>query len=158
VIGSEVRTDLASRAERNLRGYANVAVHAGDGAAFDPGTCDAMLINAGVTHPSPLWLNRLRDGGRLVVPLTMAMTATLGVGFMTKIVRRGDSFSAEIVTSIAIYSCTGMRDAQREPLLKAAMMSGGLTKVKSVRRDAHERSDECVVHGTDVCLSSQAIA
>jgi hypothetical protein len=62
--------------------------------------------------------------------------------------------SAEIVTSLAIYSCTGMRDAQREPLLKAAMMSGGLTKMKSVRCDAHERTDECVVHGSDVCLSS----
>ena len=117
-----------------------------------------MLINAGVTHPSPLWLDRLRNGGRLVVPLTMAMTPTLGVGFMTKIVRHDSGLSAEIVTSIAIYSCTSVRDAQREALLKAAMMSGGLTKMKSVRRDTHERTDECVVHGTDVCLSGAAIA
>ena len=158
VAGSEVRADLAARAEQNLRGYSNVTIHAGDGATFDPGACDAMLINAGVTHPRPLWLDRLRDGGRLVVPLTMAMTPTVGVGFMTKIIRHDSGFSAEIVTSLAIYSCTGMRDAQREPLLKAAMMSGGLTKMKSVRRDAHERTGECIVHGTDVCLSSAAIA
>jgi protein-L-isoaspartate(D-aspartate) O-methyltransferase len=158
VVGCELRSDLAGRAKENLRVYKNVSVHAADGAVFDPGACDAMLINAGVTHPSPLWLDRLSNGGRLVVPLTMAMTPTLGVGFMTKIVRRDGGFSAEIVTSIAIYSCTSVRDAQREPLLKAAMMSGGLTKMKSVRRDAHERTDECVVHGTDVCLSSAAIA
>jgi protein-L-isoaspartate(D-aspartate) O-methyltransferase len=154
VLASEVRADLAGRAQENLRAYQNVAVHAADGAAFDPGACDAMLINAGVTHPNPLWLDRLCDGGRLVMPLTMAMTPTLGVGFMTKIVRHDSGFSAEIVTSLAIYSCTGIRDVQREPLLKAAMMSGGLTKMKSVRRDAHERTDECVVHGSDVCLSS----
>jgi hypothetical protein len=34
------------------------------------------------------------------------------------------------------------------------MMSGGLTKMKSVRCDAQERTDECVVHGTDVYLSA----
>jgi hypothetical protein len=34
------------------------------------------------------------------------------------------------------------------------MKSGGLLKMKSVRRDAHESSDTCVVHGADVCLSS----
>ena len=27
-----------------------------------------MLINAGVTHPHALWLERLREGGRLVLP------------------------------------------------------------------------------------------
>ena len=156
VIGSEVRADLAGRARENLRAYQNVSVHAADGAVFDPGESDVMLINAGVTHPSPLWLDRLRDGGRLVVPLTMTTTPTLGIGVMTKIVRRGSMLSAEIVTSIAIYSCKGMRDAQREPLLKTAIMSGGLMKMKSVRRDAHERTDDCVVHGADVCMSCAA--
>jgi protein-L-isoaspartate(D-aspartate) O-methyltransferase len=121
VVGSEVRTDLAGRAQENLRAYRNVSVHAADGAIFDPGECDAMLINAGVTHPSPVWWDRLRDDGRLVVPLTMTTTPTLGIGLMTKIVRHGSRFSAEIVTSIAIYSCTAMRDTQREPLLRTAI-------------------------------------
>jgi len=154
VTGTEVRGDLAARAKENLRGYPNVTVHAGDGATFDPGTCDAMLINAGVTHPSPFWLDRLSEGGRLIVPLTMAMRPSYGVGFMTKIIRHDGKFSAEIVTSVAIYSCTSMRDAEREPLLKTAMTGGGFTKMKLVRRDAHERTDQCIVHGTDVCLSA----
>jgi hypothetical protein len=50
-----------------------------------------------------------------------------------------------------------MRDPQREALLKVAMKSGGLLKMKSVRRDAHESSDTCVVHGVDVCLSGVEI-
>jgi protein-L-isoaspartate(D-aspartate) O-methyltransferase len=157
VVGIELRADLAGRAQENLSGYPTVTVHAGDGASFDPGGSDAMLINAGVTHPNLLWLERLNDGGRLVFPLTMAIRPTLGVGFMTRIVRHGSGFSAEIVTPLAIYSCTGARDAQREPLLKAAIASGSLTKMQSVRRDVHERNDACVVHGTDVCLSSAAL-
>jgi protein-L-isoaspartate(D-aspartate) O-methyltransferase len=157
IVGAEVNPALASRAQQNLSAYPNVTVAAADGATFDPGACDAMLINAGVTHPSPRWLDRLREGGRLVVPLTMATTATLGIGVMAKIIREGSGFSAQVMTPLAIYSCTGMRDAQREPLLKAAMQSGALMRMKSVRRDAHEQSDTCVVHGADVCLSSAEI-
>ncbi len=158
VVGSEVHPDLAARAQQNLRAYLHVTVHPGDGASFDPCECYAMLINAGTTHPLALWLDRLRDAGRLVVPLTMATTPTLGVGVMTRIVRRGSGFSAEIVSSLAIYSCVNARDPQREPLLKQAMTTGALMKMKSVRRDAHERNDTCIVHSADVCLNSTAIA
>src|SRR3989442_716766 len=51
VVAVEVDADLAAHARENLAAYPNVAVHDGDGAALDPGACDAMLINAGVTHP-----------------------------------------------------------------------------------------------------------
>jgi protein-L-isoaspartate(D-aspartate) O-methyltransferase len=129
-------------------------VHSGDGAIFDPGECDAMLINAGCTHPLPLWLDRLRDGGRLIVPLTMATTPNLGIGVMIKIVRRDSRYSADIVTSLAIYSCKGARDATREPLLRTAMTTGALMKLKSLRRDTHEKADTCILHGEDVCLGS----
>jgi hypothetical protein len=87
----------------------------------------------------------------------MATTATLGIGVMAKIIHQGSRFTAQVVTPLAIYSCTGMRDAQREPLLKAAMQGGALMRIKSVRLDAHERSDTCVVHGADVCVSSAEI-
>jgi protein-L-isoaspartate(D-aspartate) O-methyltransferase len=157
VAAVEVKPDLAARAQQNLAAYPNVTVAAANGATFDPGASDAMLINAGMTHPNPLWLDRLREGGRLVVPLTMATTPTLGVGVMAKIIRKGNKFSAQVVGPLGIYSGTGMRDAQREPLLRAAMTSGALMKMKSVRRDAHERSDTCVVHGADVCLSSSEV-
>ena len=153
VTGIEIHPDLANRARKNLSCYPNVTVHAGDGAAFDPDACDAMLINAGVTHPIPLWLDRLREGGRMVVPLTMATAPNLGIGAMTRIIRERGGLSAQMVTSVAIYSCRNARDAHREPLLKAAMTSGALMNLKSVRRDAHEQGDTCVVHGRDVCLS-----
>ena len=154
VVGSEVNPELAARARQNLSGYPNVTVHEGDGAAFDPGVCDAMLINAGVTHPHRPWLERLSEGGRLVLPITMAATPALGQGPMVKITREPRGFSAQIVTFVGIFSCTSGRDAQLEPVIAKAFASRTLFKLKSVRLDPHEPVDTCIVHGADVCISS----
>ncbi len=156
VAGSEVHAELAGRAKANLSGYPNVTVHSGDGAQFDPGPCDAMLINAGVAHPHPLWLERLREGGRLVLPITMAIprAPSLGKGIMAKITHLGGAYSAEIVSPIAIYSCSSVRGPQLEPALIKALSSGSLFKLKSVRTDPHEPSEACLVHGPGVCVSS----
>jgi protein-L-isoaspartate(D-aspartate) O-methyltransferase len=157
VVTSEVQPELAERAKQNLASYANVTVHAGDGTFFDPGACDAILINAGVTHPHAMWLDRLREGGRMVLPLTMAVSATLGVGIMVKVVRENGGFSAQMVTSVAIYSCTSGRDPQLEPMMRQAI-AGGLNQMKSVRRDAHEKGDTCLLHGTNVCVSGAEVS
>jgi protein-L-isoaspartate(D-aspartate) O-methyltransferase len=158
IIACEVHPDLALRAKQNLSEYPTVSVVEADGATFDPGECDAMLINAGVTHPSPLWLNRLCESGCTVVPITISTTPTIGMGFMMKVLCCGRSFSAEIVTSLAIYSCTGARDPQLEPKLKTAMGNGSVLKMKSVRTDPHEEEPACLIHGAQVCISSREAA
>ena len=154
VIASEVDAGLAARAQQNLVEYSNVEVHGADGAALDPGMCDAIFINAGVTHPHPQWLERLREGGRMILPLTIPMGLQIGKGVMTKIVRQTTGLSAQVVSFVAIYSCTSARDPQLEPLLTKAMTTGALFKMKSVRQDAHEAGDTCIVHGEAVCISS----
>jgi len=158
VLASELDPDLAARATRNLLPYANIEVHTGDGAAIDPGECDAILINAGVTHPLARWLDRLRAGGRMILPLTVPMGPTLGKGVMAKITREPNGFSARIVTFVAIYSCRGARDPRLEPVLAKALTSGGLMKLRSVRRDAHEPAETCVLHSADLCLSTNALS
>jgi len=154
VVASEVNSDLAARARANLSAYPNVQVHSADGAEMDPGECDAMLINAGVTHPHSLWLDRLREGGRLVVPITTATSPRLGAGLMIKVVRRRGDFSATGITPVGIYSCTGMRNPELEPILRKALATQALLKVKSLRREPHEEEETCLVHGADTCLSS----
>jgi len=47
VVGIDLQPDLSARARENLSQYANVTVQVGDGSAFDPGECDAMLVNCG---------------------------------------------------------------------------------------------------------------
>jgi protein-L-isoaspartate(D-aspartate) O-methyltransferase len=154
VVACEYQPELAERARENLSCYPNVTVHAGDGAAFDPGDCDAMLINAGVTRLHPLWLDRLRENGRLVVPFTIGMSPTLGQGIMAKIVRERGAYSAQFVSPLGIYSCTGLRDPESEALLKKALISGALIKLKSLRRDEHEAVDTCLVHVPGMCISA----
>ncbi len=153
VTGSEVHEELAGRARANLAAYPNVKVHAGDGAAFDPGECDAMLINAGVTHPHRPWLERLREGGRMVVPITMSAGGALGQGLMIKIVRELAGFSAGIVSPVAIFSCTSARDAQLEGQIARSFASRALLKLKSVRLDPHEAAETCILHSSNICVS-----
>jgi protein-L-isoaspartate(D-aspartate) O-methyltransferase len=157
VVGLELDPALAARAKENLAAYLNVTVHAGDGAAFDPGPCDTIFVNCGVTHPQNIWLDRLREGGRLVLPFTVAMNPTLGQGIMTKIVRHRAAYSAEMVSPVAIFSGGNLREPALEPLVAKALRSGGLLKLKSVRRDVHESSDSCVLHAPEVCLSSSEL-
>jgi protein-L-isoaspartate(D-aspartate) O-methyltransferase len=155
VVASEVDGELAGRAAANLAGYKSVAVHAGDGAVIDPGMCDAMLINAGVTHPHVPWLEHLNVGGRLVLPLTATAAGTsAGRGVFAKITRQPRGFSAQVVSFVAIYSCTSVRDPELDSVLGKAFTTGGLLKMKSVRVEPHEPADSCILHRRDVCVSS----
>jgi len=154
VVASEVHPHLAARAKENLASYPNVTVHTEDGAVLDPGACDAMFINAGVTHPHPPWLARLNEGGRIVFPLATDTGGSAGAGLMVQITRNHESFGAEIVGEVGIYLCTSVRDPRLEPLIEKALETGALRKLKSVRRDSHEETDTCLLHREDVCLSS----
>ena len=165
VITSEVDTEFARRAQENLASYANVSVRIGDGMAVDAGPCDAMLINAGVTHPHRPWLDQLRERGRIVLPITVPIGNTgLGKGVMVRIVRESDlqngspRFSARVLTFVAIYHCSSGREPELEPVLGKAFATGGLMRMKSVRIDAHEATETCVLHTPDVCISGAAPA
>ncbi|HLJ88140.1 MAG TPA: methyltransferase domain-containing protein [Candidatus Angelobacter sp.] len=172
IVASEVHPALAERAKAALVAYPNVTVFSGDGSTLDPGPCDAILVNAGLTHLLPHWLDRLREGGRLIAPLTIPFSAgalgasgqispdmaavwkASGSGVMVKIVREGGGFSAKVVSPVAIYSCENARDSQMEPLLGKAMATGMLAKIKSIRRDVHQQADACVLHRSEMCLSA----
>ena len=153
VIGLELQPELAARAKENLAGYANVTVEGGDGAEFDPAERDAILVNCGVTHPQTKWLERLCEGGRLVVPFTMAVNPTIGQGVMTKITRSDGRFAAELVSPVAIFSGGSLRDEALQAQLLKGLTTGGLLRMKSVRTDVHEAGETCVVHTREVCLS-----
>lgn len=153
VVGLELQPDLAARAKKNLADYANATIAAGDGAAFDPGECDAIFVNCGVTHPQRKWLERLRQNGRLLAPFTTAVNATIGQGVMMKIIRSDGRYATELVSTVGIYSGQSLRDAALEPQLLKGLTTGGLLKVKSVRLGAHDTGETCVVHGREACLS-----
>lgn len=157
VVAIDAQPDLAARARENLSGYTHVTVHHADGGAFDPAACDAILVNAGVTHTQPLWLDRLREGGRLVVPITLAVSATIGQGIMARILRRPSGYSAVVASPVAIFNGGSLRDPEMEAPLRKALTTGALFKIKSLRREPHEAEESCLLHTPRMCLSSMAI-
>jgi len=158
VTAIEVDAELATRARENLEPWPNVDMHTGDGGEFDPGPVDAIVVNAGVTHPYPLWLDGLRDGGRLLLPLTFDVGGGIGKGIMILIRREGDRYTARFLTLVMIYSSTSVRDAEMNGLLAKQIGSPKLFSVQSLRRDAHEAEEACWLHGRDFCFSQRAPA
>lgn len=155
VTGVEVDEDLAERARQNLSYLAHVEVVHASGAEFDSGACDAILINAGATHPKAVWLDNLKAGGRLIVPLTVARDETSsGGGFMLKVKREEQGYLARFISPVAIYSCAGARDETLNQRLREAMGRGTWGAVQSLRREPHEANDSCWLHGEDFCLST----
>ena len=164
VVMVEVEKGLAGRAHDLLGDIGNVEVIAGDGTAHDPGPCEAVLVNAGASHPAPLWLDRLTAGGRVLLPLTFEFpNSNLGKGAILKITRQESGFGAAFLTSatpIVIYSCGGARSASlNQQLMKAyTTQSDRIGCVRSLRRDAHAPNAMCWVHGDGLCLSEEPVA
>ena len=156
VVAIEVDEGLASRARENLKPWKIVEVVSADGSQHDPGPVDAILVNAGVTRPASLWLDRLRPGGRLLYPLTIEAGGSGGKGCMMLVRRAVESYSARCVGFVAIYSCTSLRDPDLNASLVKQISSGKIFSVKSLRRDAHETDETCLVHAKDSCLSANA--
>jgi protein-L-isoaspartate(D-aspartate) O-methyltransferase len=155
VCAVEVDEGLAGRARTNVAEWPWIDVTHGDGVSRLPAAVDVVLIHAGATHVLDAWLDPVVDGGRILVPLTGAMPAMgahLGKGMMLLATRAGDAWRARVSSMVAIYSLVGARDDAMNAALGQAMMSGALMKTTRLRRDAHERTDTCIVHGS-VCLS-----
>jgi protein-L-isoaspartate(D-aspartate) O-methyltransferase len=63
VTAIDVDAALAAEARANLASMPWVNVHRDDGRTID-GAVDAVMVNAGVTHPLASWLDALRPGDR----------------------------------------------------------------------------------------------
>jgi protein-L-isoaspartate(D-aspartate) O-methyltransferase len=155
VTAIELDPGLAERLAANLAGQRNIRIVQGDGArvAFEPADC--ILVNAGATRPADAWLDRLADGGRLILPLTAHGFPNTDVrrGAVFCITRRGDDFSAERISGVAIFPCEGMRDAESEAALDAAFASGRVGEVTRLYRRDDLPEGDCWLAGRGWCLA-----
>jgi protein-L-isoaspartate(D-aspartate) O-methyltransferase len=112
VTAIEYEPDLASRAKANLSGFPQVAVLQGDGSVMPLAPSDVIYVNAGAARPSEYWLDALKDGGRLILPLTTNFRTRAGhsmtQGAVFLIERRGQEYEARWKSGTAIYPCAGM--------------------------------------------------
>jgi protein-L-isoaspartate(D-aspartate) O-methyltransferase len=156
VVAIEVDETLAAAARGNMASLAQVDVRCGDGTGIGDERFDAILINAGVTHPQAVWLDGLNPGGRLILPLTATMPAmgAIGKGPLLLLTKRDADFAAALVTVVAIYSAVGLRDATMNERLGKALLRGQYPTFTRLRRDPHDESPTCWLHGTNFCLSA----
>jgi protein-L-isoaspartate(D-aspartate) O-methyltransferase len=160
VVALEVDADLARAATANLATRPWIEVRNADASAPIAETFDAILVNAGVTHPLALWLDALAPAGRLTVPITVDMPqmgSTLGKGVVLLVTRNADAdFAARIITVVAVYSAIGIRDPEMTERIGRALAAGPLKwgAVTRLRRDPHETADSCWLHRPGCCVSS----
>ncbi|MBZ9653981.1 protein-L-isoaspartate O-methyltransferase family protein [Phyllobacterium lublinensis] len=159
VTGIELEPDLAARARSYLAAHVNVEIVEGDGTAVPFAPADVIYVNAGATRLGNIWLDRLKDGGRLLLPLTtddgysMLGRGNRPRGAVFLITREGDGFSARSVSGVAIYPCAGMRDAQSEQALASAFADADLRRVSRLYRTDDIPDERCWLKGDGWCLA-----
>jgi protein-L-isoaspartate(D-aspartate) O-methyltransferase len=160
VLAFEVDTALAGEAARRLAQRSWIELRHGDASGPMDGAFDAILVNAGVTHPLPGWLDALAPGGRMMMPITTTMpgmAGTLGKGLVVLVTRdEADGFAARVITVVAVYSALGIRDPEMDDRIGKALMAGPprWMAVSRLRRDAHEPDAACWLHRPGCCLST----
>ena len=160
VIATEVDAVLASDAAITLAATPWAEARHSDSTQVD-GPFDAILVNAGVTHPQESWLDALAPGGRMLLPMTVAMPAmgpTLGKGVMVLVSKTADgTLVPEVLSFTAIYSAIGLRDAAIEAALGKAMRRTSFPNLTRLRRDAHDATEACWLHAERSCLSMEPV-
>lgn len=159
VDGIEVDPGLAETSRVTLARWRHVDVRQGNGVdGLAEGAYDAILVNAGMTHPHDAWLTALKPGGRIAVPLTFAVPqmGPIGKGAIALLTRdaTGEPFSARVIGMVAIYSAVGIRDEALNAKLLDAYKRGPWPNFTRLRRDAHDESPACWLHGGTFCLSA----
>jgi len=152
VYGYEIDTDLARLATKNLKSRKNVNIRACSGTTDLP-LSDVIYVNAGVTEPATVWLDALKNDGRLLFPLT----STHDTGGMLLVHRSDEStYSAKFISSVGFIPCVGLRDEKSAFELADTFKQGGALEVKSLHRDQRP-DDSCWFEWEDCWLSTHSV-
>jgi protein-L-isoaspartate(D-aspartate) O-methyltransferase len=160
VTGIEFDSELAARAKANLAPFANVDLIEGNGALVPFDAADVIYVNAGCTRPADNWLDWLKDGGRLILPMTSdqgfggkSPEKLASAGAVFRIERRAEDFLASWISAVAIFPCAGSRDETSERALAKAFAKGGWQKVTRFYRDQKTAARRCWLQGDGWCLA-----
>lgn len=161
VTALEISSDLAPRARQNLSALPSVTVVEASGCTYDFGLADAIYVNAGATHPLPLWLDRLNPRGRLVFalirwPMNPHEANVCGNGVMMRMTRLDNGDVARVLSLVGIFPCLGALDTEADRRLAAAFGRGVEAGQEfRFRREAHAPEPACWLHGEGYCLAME---
>jgi len=160
VTAIEIDPALAAKASANLaHDWPQVSVVEADGFVFRADQpADAIIVNAGVSHISMVWLDSLApENGRLLVPLTTANSW----GAFLMITRHGSEkqrYPVRFASRTGIIPCVGGRDAEAEARIKTALAKADFTAIRSLRRSLEEPDESCWLAGDGWWLSTTPVS
>jgi len=159
VTAIEYEPALAARAAANLAGYPQVRCLEGDGSRLPLDAADVILVNAGASRPLDLWLDALKPGGRLILPLCVLFNLPDGTpmtrGGIFLIERDADGFAAAYKSQTGIYPCFGAQNSESEDSLKEAYRRGGMEKVRRLQRTNDVAAETCWASGPGWALTCE---
>jgi protein-L-isoaspartate(D-aspartate) O-methyltransferase len=157
VAAFEIDPVLAEHASTNLQPLPQVELSqdAFDGAV--PGQTDAIFVTCGATQIPLKWLECIRIGGRMVLPITASLDDSgMGYGAMFLVAHRERGFSVRHISPAAFFPCIGRRNQVTNRRLLAKSEIDWLSP-KSIRLDAHIEDSTCWLHSDECCLSCSTL-
>lgn len=153
VTAIEIDEGLAEVATANLGPWPQVTVECRSGTQGSLPECDIVYLNAGVSAPMPMWLDALRLGGRLILPLAPRWSW----GGLLMATRAANGFHARFVSRSMIIPCVGGPSHQaEEQRLQEAYEHGGLETVRALHMGT-DPTEDCWFAGDGRWLSTREI-
>jgi protein-L-isoaspartate(D-aspartate) O-methyltransferase len=130
VVGFEIDTALASRAQTNLAAWPWARVEPRSGLTVPDEPVDLIYVNAGVQEFPRVWLDALSPRGRIIFPLVSR--DLWGAVFM---VQRGDGTTHPVrfISRASFVPCIGTMDAAAGARLSEAFRSDACERVNELR-------------------------
>jgi len=114
---------------------------------------DAIYCEAAATGPDETWLEAVRDGGRIVFPLTDAF----GRGALVCLSRQGTAFAVAPLARVTVTPPAVPGGAGSDARLAEASAAGRFMSIRALHRGAPSASDPAVVRGDGWWLSSRPL-
>lgn len=120
ILALEVDPYLSTRCQTNLSSYPNVRCVHGDGGAhhFAPESLDLVVVHGAVTLIPTTWLAALKDGGRIVAPLSYSSEEP---GQLAITSRTGDRFRVSFHQEVFTSPCIGTFGEEAADTLREAV-------------------------------------
>jgi protein-L-isoaspartate(D-aspartate) O-methyltransferase len=152
VIAAEIDPGLAEIARANLAEWPQVEV-VGDALAAELPMVDLIFSSAGLAEIPLSWPERLRQGGRMILPITGHHDH--GAVFLFQRLSANGPLAARIQSFTRYFPCLGTRDDRSLDALTEAFKRP-ISAVQSLRLDQHPAGPDCWLHRDGWCLSERA--
>jgi len=149
VVAAEIDPLLQETARRNLAPWPQVRV-IGDALKSDLSPVDMIYCSAGMGDIPLAWIEALRPGGRMILPITGAHDH--GAVFLFRKTGADGPLAANVQSFTRYYPCLGTRDAESVEQLTSAFRRP-VSSVASLRLDPHAPEKQCWLHRDHWCLS-----